>query len=248
MARVGGLPVDGLAAIGRGPVTGASPPGACWSCSGSVNDPSRGVLRWCRRVYRRVRSRAGSRTRLPGPAAYFPRSCQDLPSVTTDGAYTISTSCMSRDRPRAQRSHRLAQRANQVLRPVGDVRGSVQDLLQRARGPHRIRVPRGRTGDGAAMPQFVPRPGASVGARQRGAEHQRVARRPRSPSPISPPFFMPPSATTGTYRPVSARYWSRAAATSRSRSPAGRRCPATSRVVQAAPGPTPRRSPRRPAP
>ena len=46
--------------------------------------------------------------------------------------------------------------------------------------PTLIRVPRGSVGDGAAMPQFVPRPGRLRGARQRGAEHQDIgARRDR---------------------------------------------------------------------
>ena len=40
--------------------------------------------------------------------------------------------------------------------------------------PTLIRVPRGSVGDGAAIPQFVPRPGRLLGAGQRRADHQHV--------------------------------------------------------------------------
>ena len=40
--------------------------------------------------------------------------------------------------------------------------------------PTLMRVPRGSVGDGAAMPQFVPRPGRLLGAGQRRADHQHV--------------------------------------------------------------------------
>ena len=65
------------------------------------------------------------------------------------------------DGPGTERGHRLAERLDQVLRPIGDVRRAEQDPLERAAGAHLDRVPRGSVGDGAAMPQFVPRPGAS---------------------------------------------------------------------------------------
>ncbi len=104
--------------------------------------------------------------------------------------------------------------------------------------PTLIRVPRGRTGDGAAMPQFVPRPGASA-ARASGEPSITTSAPEASALAMSPPLFMPPSATTGTYRPVSARYWSRAAATSAMAVTCGMPMPRTSRVVHAAPGPTP---------
>jgi hypothetical protein len=63
---------------------------------------------------------------------------------------------------------------------------------------------------------------------------------------MSPPVFIPPSVMTGTYRPVSARNRSRAAATSIVADTCGTPIPSTSRVVQAAPGPTPTRIPSAP--
>ena len=63
--------------------------------------------------------------------------------------------------------------------------------------PTLIRVPRGRTGDGAAMPQFVPRPGASA-ARASGEPSITTSAPDAIAFAMSPPRFMPPSATTGT--------------------------------------------------
>ena len=60
-----------------------------------------------------------------------------------------------------------------------------------------MRVPRGSVGDGAAMPQFVPLPGASAA---RASGEPSISR--SAPAAIalasSPPRRMPPSATTGT--------------------------------------------------
>ncbi len=63
--------------------------------------------------------------------------------------------------------------------------------------PTLIRVPRGRTGDGAAMPQFVPLPGASA-ARASGEPSITTSAPAAMALAMSPPRFMPPSATTGT--------------------------------------------------
>ena len=63
--------------------------------------------------------------------------------------------------------------------------------------PTLIRVPRGRTGDGAAMPQFVPLPGASA-ARASGEPSMTTSAPDAIAFAMSPPRFMPPSATTGT--------------------------------------------------
>ena len=104
--------------------------------------------------------------------------------------------------------------------------------------PTLIRVPRGKTGEGAAIPQFVPRPGASS-ARASGLPSMTASAPAAIAFAMSPPFFIPPSATTGTQRPVSARNASRAAATSLTAVTCGTPMPSTSRVVQAAPGPTP---------
>ena len=41
-----------------------------------------------------------------------------------------------RNRPCTERGHRLPQRAHEVLGPVGDVRRSVEDLVERPDGPH----------------------------------------------------------------------------------------------------------------
>src|SRR3954464_614841 len=54
---------------------------------------------------------------------------------------------------------------------------------------------------------------------------------------------MPPSAMTCQYSPVSSMCWERAAATSAMAVAWGTPTPSTPRVVQAAPGPTPTRTP-----
>ena len=59
----------------------------------------------------------------------------------------------------------------------------------------------------------------------------------------SPPVLIPPSMMMGTYRPVRLWYSSRAAAQSMVAVTCGTPTPVTSRVVQAAPGPTPTRTP-----
>ena len=89
------------------------------------------------------------------------------------------------------------------------------------------------------MPQFVPRPGASVGARQRRAEHQHVrARRDglgqlaaAAHAAVGDDRHVPAVLVEGTRR---AR-----AATSEIAVTCGTPMPSTSRVVHAAPGPTP---------
>ena len=60
---------------------------------------------------------------------------------------------------------------------------------------------------------------------------------------ISPPVRMPPSVMIGTYRPVRWKYSCRAAAHSKVAVTCGTPTPVTSRVVQAAPGPTPTNTP-----
>ena len=62
----------------------------------------------------------------------------------------------------------------------------------------------------------------------------------------SPPVRMPPSAITLQYWPVSIMCWERAAATSAIAVAWGTPSPRTPRVVQAAPGPTPTRTPTAP--
>ncbi len=88
------------------------------------------------------------------------------------------------------------------------------------------------------MPQFVPRPGASS-ARASGLPIINASAPAAIALASSPPRRIPPSATTRTYRPLSAYHASRAAATSLMAVTCGTPIPRTSRVVQAAPGPTP---------
>ena len=67
-----------------------------------------------------------------------------------------------------------------------------------------MRVPRGRVGDGAAMPQLKPRPGASTAPAN--GEPSITASAPEAMAlAMSPPVFMPPSVMIGTWRPVSRR-------------------------------------------
>ena len=80
--------------------------------------------------------------------------------------------------------------------------GAEQDALELPIVPTLIRVPRGSVGDGAAMPQFMPRPGASA-ARANGEPSISASAPAAIAFASSPPRRMPPSATTGTYRPVS---------------------------------------------
>ena len=63
--------------------------------------------------------------------------------------------------------------------------------------PTLIRVPRGSVGDGAAIPQFVPRPGASS-ARASGVPIMSASAPAAIAFASSPPRRMPPSATMGT--------------------------------------------------
>ena len=63
--------------------------------------------------------------------------------------------------------------------------------------PTLIRVPRGSVGEGAAMPQFVPRPGASS-ARASGEPSISASAPAAIALASSPPRRIPPSATTGT--------------------------------------------------
>ena len=148
---------------------------------------------------------------------------------------------------RRARGHRLAQCADQILAAVRDMGGADQIRSSGPTVPTLIRVPRGNVGEGAAIPQFVPRPGASA-ARASGDPSITTS----APAAIAlaspPPRRMPPSATTGTYRPVSLRYASRAAATSLMAVTCGTPMPRTSRVVHAAPGPTPTKTAAAPAP
>ncbi len=62
----------------------------------------------------------------------------------------------------------------------------------------------------------------------------------------SPPVRIPPSAITLQYSPVSSMCWERAAATSAIAVACGTPIPSTPRVVHAAPGPTPARTPTAP--
>ena len=102
--------------------------------------------------------------------------------------------------------------------------------------PTWMRVPRGSVGEGAAMPQLVPRPGASVGARQRRAQHERIGAGGDGLGQLAAPAH----AAVGDDRHVAAgasKKASRAAATSAMAVTCGTPMPSTSRVVQAAPGP-----------
>ena len=58
------------------------------------------------------------------------------------------------DGARAERRHRLAQRADEVLVPWVVSAGPNRICSSGSRSPIRIRVPRGSVGDGAAMPQL----------------------------------------------------------------------------------------------
>jgi hypothetical protein len=100
--------------------------------------------------------------------------------------------------------------------------------------------------DTAATPlRFDMPPGASV-ARASG-EPTMTASAPQAIAlEMSPPVRMPPSAMTFTYWPVSSRCWVRAAEASAIAVACGTPTPSTPRVVQAAPGPTPTRTPAAP--
>ena len=63
--------------------------------------------------------------------------------------------------------------------------------------PTLMRVPRGSVGEGAAIPQFVPRPGASS-ARASGDPSISTSAPAAIALASSPPRRIPPSATTGT--------------------------------------------------
>src|SRR3954452_25252542 len=107
------------------------------------------------------------------------------------------------------------------------------------------RAPRGSDGWNVAIPQWKPRPGASV-ARASGDPVITAS----APQPIafetSPPVRIPPSAMTLQYSPVSSMCCERAAATSAIAVACGTPTPNTPRVVHAAPGPTPTSTPAAP--
>ena len=107
------------------------------------------------------------------------------------------------------------------------------------------RVPRGSEGWKVAIPQWKPRPGASL-ARASGEPIITESAPQAIALETSPPVRMPPSAITLTYSPVSSMCWERAAATSAIAVAWGTPMPSTPRVVQAAPGPTPTRTPTAP--
>src|SRR3954462_1916884 len=106
------------------------------------------------------------------------------------------------------------------------------------------RAPRGSVGWNVAMPQWNPWPGAS-NARASGEPTITASAPPAIAFATSPPVRMPPSAITRQYSPVSSMCWERAAATSAIAVACGTPMPSTPRVVHAAPGPTPARTPPR---
>ena len=113
--------------------------------------------------------RVGQRRAVSGPAA---RTC---PRSATDGRVDQLDPCMSRERPRAERRHRLAERADEVLRAVADASpGRTGSSRASPTVPTLIRVParqhRRRRGH-APVHAAARRLG---GARQRRPEHQRV--------------------------------------------------------------------------
>ena len=104
--------------------------------------------------------------------------------------------------------------------------------------PTLIRVPLGSTGLGVAIPQWKPRPGASV-ARAKGEPIITPSAPQAIHLQISPPVTKPPSAITGIYLPVCWKNSSLAAAQSATAVACGTPTPSTPREVQAAPGPIP---------
>jgi hypothetical protein len=136
------------------------------------------------------------------------------------------------DVARAERGHRLAECPDEVLAAVRDVGRPNRMRSIEPTVPTRMRVPRGSVGDGAAMPQFVPPPGASS-ARASGD---------RSLSTSAPPRWL-----SRVRRPGACRRRRRRArtacgieirvargATSEMAVTWGHRLPSTSRVVHAA--------------
>ena len=127
--------------------------------------------------------------------------CQDLPSVWVDGAKTISTACISRIEraPRAAIDWRSA--PTRFSEPSVTLAGPNRIRSSEPSVPTLIRVPRGRVAEGAAMPQFVPRPGASAGAGQGRADHQGVGAGGDRLGQLAAPAH----AAVGDHRDVAAR-------------------------------------------
>ena len=152
------------------------------------------------------------------------------------------------DRPGAERGHRLAERADEVLRAVGHGRRAEQDLLERAHGPDLDpRAPRQRRrGRGhAPVRRRAPAPPRPAPAATRASARRRP---PRSPSRARRRGASRRRRRPGRSGRSRARYASRAAATSLIAVTCGTPIPSTSRVVHAAPARRRRTPPRRPAP
>ena len=148
------------------------------------------------------------------PLAPMPTCCSRwscLPSLWSAGRDHHLGAVERRDVLVAAGGHRGAQAADQVERAVVLVGGPEQDLLERAVLGGRRRGRRaGATGGRWPCPSGsrarAPRrraPAASRSSRRR--------RRRRTPSTMSPPLRMPPSAITFTYSPVSSMCCERAA-------------------------------------
>ena len=145
-----------------------------------------------------------------------------------------------------RRGPRLAQCADQILAAVRDMGGADQDPLERPDRADRDPCATWQCRRGRRHPPVRSATGSLGGTRQRRSEHHDI--RPGGDRLGELAAALPPSATTGTYRPVSLRYASRAAATSLMAVTCGTPMPRTSRVVHAAPGPTPTKAAAAPAP
>ena len=165
-------------------------------------------------------------------------AAQDLPSTAMAGANTISTCCMARISTAPRAGHGLSQGTHEVLAAVGDPRGAKEDALQRSDGADLdARATRQRRrwcrhapiGAGRAPPRPVP--AASPASTRR---HRRRWPWP-APRPGACRRRRPPARSGRCARSAA----SRAAATSAMAVTCGTPMPSTSRVVHAAPGPTP---------
>ena len=106
---------------------------------------------------------------VSGPAA---RTC---PRSRPTARRPSRRACMSRMRPRRRAPPSTgAARRRGSREPSVTWAGPSRIRSSDPTVPTLIRVPRGSVGDGAAMPQFMPRPGRLLGAGQRRAEHQDV--------------------------------------------------------------------------